>query len=168
MGRAGSASPCGGDLWMLSSMPNPFRDTIALAIFHATQRRLYDAFPTALRRLHKGSYGAPTEKRGEGQNSENVGSEFGARDPSNCIGFALLCVLVGYLENSILDPFCGHRCKLTPNNTNARRTIEHFASRAAGNVARIRNLRAESSRALEIKSRFSCWSTQMRFHEQLR
>jgi hypothetical protein len=39
-----------------------------------------------------------------------------------------------------------HRCKMTPNNTNAERNIEKVASRAAGNRARIRNLRAASSR----------------------
>jgi hypothetical protein len=35
---------------------------------------------------------------------------------------------------------------MTPNNTNTRRNIEHFGFRAAGNGARIRNQRAESSR----------------------
>jgi hypothetical protein len=35
---------------------------------------------------------------------------------------------------------------MTPNSTNARRKIENVASRAAGNGARIRNLRTESSR----------------------
>jgi hypothetical protein len=35
---------------------------------------------------------------------------------------------------------------MTPNSTNARRTIENVAFRAEGNGARIRNTRAESSR----------------------
>jgi hypothetical protein len=35
---------------------------------------------------------------------------------------------------------------MTPNSTNTRQNIESVASRAAGNGARIRNLRAESSR----------------------
>jgi hypothetical protein len=35
---------------------------------------------------------------------------------------------------------------MTPNSTNARRQIDNFVSRAAGNGARIRNLRAESFR----------------------
>jgi hypothetical protein len=39
-----------------------------------------------------------------------------------------------------------HRCKTTPNTTNARRNIENIASRAPGNGARNRSLRAESSR----------------------
>jgi hypothetical protein len=37
------------------------------------------------------------------------------------------------------------RLKMTPNSTNARRKIEHFAFRARANGARIRNLSAESS-----------------------
>jgi hypothetical protein len=39
-----------------------------------------------------------------------------------------------------------HRCKMTPNSTNAGRTIESIAFRVAVNGARNRNLRAESSR----------------------
>jgi hypothetical protein len=37
-------------------------------------------------------------------------------------------------------------CKMIPNSTTARRSIEIVASRTPGNGARIRNLHAESSR----------------------
>ena len=81
------------------------------------------------------------------KNMKFSGPSSGPGTPPDVSG-SLCCAFWWGLTPRELDsePVLSHRCKMTPNSTNARRKIENVAFRAAGNGARIRKLHAESFR----------------------